>query len=174
MKWLAVLAACLAAEMPDATDIAQSWAGRDTSLALGTDRRELQSDPADCGPAALATLLTHFFNDRVDQDSVRRQLRLESSGECTLGSLRGFLERRGYDVECGRTDLKRAFSSLARFKTPILMHLIIGPGHAVLLLGRFEGTAILWDPAIGPERMSLSELGEKWSGYGLQVFGHIR
>jgi hypothetical protein len=120
-----------------------------------------------CGSAALATLLSHHYQDPLgeapifssmyqagDQEKIRRL-------GFSLLDLKNYLERRGYRADGYRLPLER----LSEARVPAIV-LIDDQGyrHFVVVKGLTRQRVLLGDPARGLKTMPRAEFEKKWNG----------
>ena len=125
-----------------------------------------------CGPAALATLLSYYFQDKVTEDQIIKALIVTSDLEkvkrrkgFSLLDLKNFAKLRGYEVVGYRMDLEY----LASFNKPVLVPIDIKDySHFVIFRGLKGDRVFLSDPALGKMTMKSEKFLRLWSsGVGL-------
>jgi predicted double-glycine peptidase len=120
-----------------------------------------------CGAAALATLLSFFYGDEVDEEQIIVEMlragdvdRIRREGFSVL-DMKQYAERRGYET--------RAF----RIKPSVLERLAIpaitlvntnGYSHFVVIKGTRDQMVYLADPALGERRMGKADFMKGWQG----------
>ncbi|MBI4522538.1 MAG: C39 family peptidase [Deltaproteobacteria bacterium] len=137
-----------------------------------------------CGAAALATLLTYFFNDRISEQEVIGFVFIH--GQTPEEGLKKYFRRKGFSL----LDLKR-FAEFRNFKAtgykgmtlddlqetllndrvPVLVPISpFGYHHFVIVKGFAGNRVFLADPAIGHTTMKISRFAESWvDGIGFVV-----
>jgi uncharacterized protein len=120
-----------------------------------------------CGSAALATLLTYHYEDRVrenevfmgmyrngDQDKIRHE-------GFSLLDMKNYLERRGYQAD----GFKLSLNKLRAIGVPAIV-LITSHGykHFTVVKGVSDQEVLLGDPALGGRVMERSEFEASWNG----------
>ncbi|MDR3578682.1 MAG: C39 family peptidase [Oryzomonas sp.] len=147
-----------------------------TSLKELKFRRTVQQQyDFSCGSAALATLLTYHYEDRVpeaeifmamynagDKDKIRRE-------GFSLLDMKNYLQRRGYQSD----GFKISLDKVRQVGVPALV-LISNHGykHFVVLKGVAARTVLLGDPALGARVMARKEFEESWNGLVFLVRSH--
>lgn len=132
-----------------------------------------------CGPAAVATLLTHYLGVEASEDDVllaiagedpRRTERtsnenipLKLAGYSML-DLKRALDRFGVDSAGYRVDAPRLEAYLKQGGHPVIVHLTEPQLHFAVLIGEAGGRLILGDPSFGERSLSWYELTERY-GY---------
>jgi predicted double-glycine peptidase len=137
-----------------------------------------------CGAAALATLFTYHFRDRIKEEDIVGFIFVH--GQTPEEGLKKYLRRQGFSL----LDLKRfaAFrgykvagfkgmtvedlaETIERERLPVLVPIIpMGYSHFVVLKGFQEGRVFMADPAVGNTTMSIAKFEEVWvEGIGFIV-----
>jgi len=118
-----------------------------------------------CGSAALATLLTHHYQNPVSEEVVFRAM--YGSGDQAKIQLRGFslldiksyLERSGYEANGFEVTLDQ----LAEARTPaIVMIRENGYNHFVVVKGLREGKVLIGDPSSGTRILNRADFEAMW------------
>ena len=112
-----------------------------------------QSTSSDCGPAALATLLTFYLDTPASE---REMMRLATSTPATGTSLLGLQEataQKGCDAESFRMDFATLRNQMAAYPTPVIVRLLLPEPHFVVVLAVGDEIAIS-DPASGHQWMT--------------------
>jgi len=119
-----------------------------------------------CGAAAVATLLTYFYGDQVEERSIIEETlkfgdkaKIEKDGFSML-ELKRYGERRGYVVQGFRITKPDAIGEI---KIPFLT-LVNNRGynHFVIVKGVKDGTVFLADSAFGNRSRPLQEFKAEW------------
>ncbi|MBU5612460.1 C39 family peptidase [Geomonas azotofigens] len=128
-----------------------------------------------CGSAALATLLTYHYEDRVSEDQVfvamfengdKEKIRREGF---SLLDMKKYLERRGYQADGYRITLDK----LEKVGIPaIALVNIRGYRHFIVLKGVTKGEVLLGDPAQGARTVPRGEFERWWNGLVFLVRSH--
>jgi predicted double-glycine peptidase len=120
-----------------------------------------------CGAAALATVLTYEYGDRVDEKEVVETLlrssgadRIRERGGFSLLDLKRFAVARGY-VATGYKGLDLA--ALERLGTAIVPTTTPAGPHFVVVRGVVEGRVVIADPAYGNLTLPASRFDAMWS-----------
>jgi predicted double-glycine peptidase len=128
-----------------------------------------------CGSAALSTLLTYHYEDRVpeeeifmamynagDKDKIRRE-------GFSLLDMKNYLQRRGYQSD----GFKIGLDKVRQVGVPALV-LISNHGykHFVVLKGVSANAVLLGDPALGARVMTRKEFEASWNGLVFLVRSH--
>lgn len=120
-----------------------------------------------CGSAALATLLTYHYEDRVREDEVFMamykngdQAKIRREGFSLL-DMKNYLERRGYRADGFKMSLDR----LRVIGVPAIVLISLhGYKHFTVVKGVTEGEVLLGDPALGCRVMTRTEFEASWNG----------
>jgi predicted double-glycine peptidase len=134
----------------------------------------IQQWDTSCGAAALATVLTFDFGDRVAEKSVARGMlrstdpvRVRVRGGFSLLDMKRYAESRGYKA-AGYRNL--SLEELAAMRSPIVVISEYGDPHFVVVRSVGEGRVHLADPAFGNRSMSIGQFREAWrEGIGFIV-----
>jgi uncharacterized protein len=120
-----------------------------------------------CGAAAVATLLTYFYGDKVEEQEIVEQAlklgdkaKIEKDGFSML-ELKQFGERRGYVVQGFKVNKPEA---IAELKIPFLT-LVNNRGynHFVIVKGTKDGIVYIADSAFGNRSIPLEQFKSEWS-----------
>jgi predicted double-glycine peptidase len=120
-----------------------------------------------CGSAALATLLTYHYEDRVREDEVFMamykngdQAKIRREGFSLL-DMKNYLERRGYQAD----GYKLSLDKLRAIGVPAIA-LVSNNGykHFTVVKGVTEREVLLGDPALGARVMGRKEFETSWNG----------
>ncbi len=128
-----------------------------------------------CGAAALATILTYFYQDqKVTEESIVRWLIENGDREMirqrgfSLLDLKHYAERAGYRAAGYRVPVDK----LERLRIPTIALLNVrGYSHFVVLNAVRNGRAFVADPAMGHRVVPLAEFAAGWNGLVFAVFG---
>lgn len=109
-----------------------------------------------CGSAALSTLLTHHYNDPVDEETIFKgmweagnETKIRSQGFSLL-DIKAYLERRGYAANGYTTSLDK----LANVGIPAIVLIRDGGyNHFVVIKGLKDGKVAFGDPSLGARVM---------------------
>lgn len=120
-----------------------------------------------CGAAALATLLTYFYGDRVGEIEIIAEIakfgdreKIEKEGFSML-ELKKFGERRGYISQGYRVN---DVAKLAELKLPVITLVNInGYNHFVVIKGARDGQVFTADPAFGNRSFAMAEFARQWN-----------
>ncbi|WP_143424246.1 C39 family peptidase [Geoanaerobacter pelophilus] len=125
-----------------------------------------------CGSAALATLLTYHYDDRVSEDEVfvamfdhgdKEKIRREGF---SLLDMKMYLERRGYQADGYRIGLEK----LEKVGIPaIALVNIRGYRHFIVVKGVTKQMVLLGDPAQGARTVPREEFERWWNGLAFLV-----
>lgn len=132
-----------------------------------------QSLDFSCGPAALATLLSYYFRDKVTENQIIKYLLLTSDLQkikekkgFSLLDLKNFAKMRGYKVSGYKMDLEY----LIALDRPVLIPIRIKDySHFVIFRGLKGDRIFLADPALGNMTMRTDKFLHLWTGVGLVV-----
>jgi len=120
----------------------------------------LQSGPTDCGPAALATLLTTMGGDPPD---LKRVGQLAGTG--ARGTTFAGLSRAARLLGVPNRLLRMDPASLADQSSPVIAW--VDRGHYVTLVPDSSDTVLVRDPLAGSYRIAVARLRRFWSGEAL-------
>ena len=118
-----------------------------------------------CGSAAVATLLTHHYNQPVTEDQVFRAMyergdraKIQREGFSLL-DMKLYIDSLGYQSD----GVEGTLDQLAGAKVPAIV-LIKEQGyfHFVVIKGVKDGRVLLGDPAMGTKVMSRAEFEKVW------------
>lgn len=134
----------------------------------------IQSDWATCGPAAVATLLSHFFGMPATEDEIAGLATAylpeghdpQVTGY-TLGSLKAALEALGLVSEGYRMELGVLLSYQERVGLPVLVHLDLPQPHFAVLVAARQGRLLMADPSWGMRVEATDAFALSWSGFVL-------
>ena len=140
-------------------------------------RREgvvVQQWDTSCGAAALATVLTHAFDDPVAEKTVAQgmlkrtdPLRIRVRGGFSLLDMKRFAESRGY-AATGYRGL--SVEQLLQMRAPIVPIEEYGNPHFVVVRGMSEGEVDIADPAFGNRRVPIERFRAVWKdGIGFVI-----
>jgi uncharacterized protein len=120
-----------------------------------------QSTNTDCGPAALATLLTHY----LDVPATEREI-AELAGANQYGTTLAGLERATAAKGGGGDSFRMKFSTLrdqlAAYAAPVLVRLLLPEPHFVLVLHLDGETVMIADPASGNVMLPQKSFLKRW------------
>ncbi|MGE5840932.1 MAG: C39 family peptidase [Deltaproteobacteria bacterium] len=122
-----------------------------------------------CGSAALSTILTYHYNDKVSEaliiTSILRvadPVKIRTRGGFSLLDLKRFVESRGYE---GKGYAGLSLEDLEGFKTPAIVPVHVkGYDHFVVFRGIRGNRVVLSDPAFGTLTLKVEQFLEVWKG----------
>ncbi|WP_273209788.1 C39 family peptidase, partial [Marinobacter subterrani] len=121
-----------------------------------------------CGSAAVASLLTFHYEDRVTEHDVFLEMlaladeqKVRREGFSML-DMKHYLEARGYQADGFRMPLA-GLRDKVRLPTIVLLN-IDGFRHFVLIKGISEDEVLVGDPARGLKIYSYAQFSEYWNG----------
>jgi predicted double-glycine peptidase len=128
-----------------------------------------------CGPAAMATLMTYYFQDEVTEREILLNIVSSLSAEefenrkdegLSLLDLKQYAEQRGYQA----VGIRLEVSSLPKLRGPVLVYLETADfKHFAILRGIREDRVYIADPSRGNVRMSISDFIREWPGIALAI-----
>ncbi|MEW6102186.1 MAG: C39 family peptidase [Candidatus Omnitrophota bacterium] len=127
-----------------------------------------QSWDYSCGPASIATILTHHFDDKITEQQVISYLLLTTDLEkvkarrgFSLLDLKNFALAKGYNAAGYKMDL----SSLVEMNVPVLIPIKIKDyNHFVIFRGLRRDRVFLADPVLGHMTMRVEKFLSIWKG----------
>lgn len=131
-----------------------------------------QSLDYSCGPAALATILSYYFQDRITEEEIIKFLllttdlrKVKQKKGFSLLDLKNFAKYRGYEVIGYKMDLEY----LVGLDKPVLIPINIKEySHFVIFRGLKGDRVFLADPALGNMTMRIERFLNLWqNGIGL-------
>jgi predicted double-glycine peptidase len=129
-----------------------------------------QSSPSTCGPAALATLFTVYFDDPTTEDEM---LKLTGTDKHTVSKLNQLAAacstKSDYKAEGRRWKLSRLLREMDSSDIPFVAHLKAPTEHYVLVVGRVNDFFLLFDPDRGDVTVHQTDFIRRWSGNVLVV-----
>ena len=145
-----------------------------TLQAIKKENVVMQHYDYSCGAAALATLMTYYFNDEVSErailDSVvgldkKDPKQLKEKG-LSLFEIKQLAEKRGYRA----AGFRLSIDDLTKLTGPVLIYFEPrGYEHFAVLKGIRGNRVYLADPSRGNVRLSLKSFSEQWSGITLAL-----
>ncbi len=134
------------------------------AVSVGADNARLirQSTSSDCGPAALATLLTFYLDVPANEAEM---MRLANANPTTGTSLRGLESAalaKGCDADSFRMDFAMLQAQLKEFGTPVVVRMLNPEPHFAVVLDAGNQEIGLADPAVGNILMSRKAFLKRW------------
>ena len=131
-----------------------------------------------CGAAAVATLLSYFYGDKVEEPAVIEEAvklgdkaKIEKDGFSML-ELKRYGEKRGYVVQGFKVTKPDAVGEI---KIPFLTLINSrGYNHFVIVKGTKDGIVYIADPAFGNRSRTLDEFKAEWSNIILVFLSKTR
>jgi len=126
-----------------------------------------QSRDLSCGAAALATLLTYYYGDKIGEQEIIKGIfefgdeeKIKKDGFSML-ELKKYGERRQYVSQGFRIP---NVADLEKLKVPVLTLLNTrGYNHFVVIKGVKDGQVFIADPAFGNTSRPIEEFAKAWS-----------
>jgi predicted double-glycine peptidase len=120
-----------------------------------------------CGSAALATLLTYHYEDKVPESEIfvkmfqdGDQVKIRKEGFSLL-DMKNYLTKRGYQADGYQIPLEK----LRILGVPAIVLITVrGYKHFVVVKGVDERAVLLGDPALGSKAMPRPEFEQCWNG----------
>lgn len=128
-----------------------------------------QTSPATCGPAAIATLLTFYFDDPATEEEVMKLAGTDRKSISNLRQLRNACRARGYQAEGFRLSLQQLLQKVEKTGTPVLVHLKEPTQHYVLVVGSAEDFILISDPSRGEVSIHRLDFLRRWDNFALVV-----
>lgn len=137
--------------------------------ALARDGIIRQRAELTCGPAALASLLTFYFEDPAGEDEMAKLSgTYEQLGTSMLG-LRNACRAKGYAAAGYRMSLAELAKTLRQTELPVLVHYREPLQHFVLVVAMEGDYVLVSDPASGSVTVETQDFVRRWSGAVLVV-----
>ncbi|WP_410209487.1 peptidase domain-containing ABC transporter [Aquirhabdus sp.] len=122
----------------------------------------LQTEATECGLACLG-MVAGFYGHRTDLATLRRSYPISLKG-ATLANLIQIANR----LELATRPLKLELEDLDQLKLPCILHWDFN--HFVVLKEVHSGSVIIYDPAFGSRKLSLSEVSKSFTGVALELW----
>lgn len=120
-----------------------------------------QSTSSDCGPAALATLLTFYLDTPASESEMMRLAKSTPATGTSLLGLQDATEQKGCDAESFRMDFATLQNQMAAYPTPVIVRLLLPEPHFVIVLAIGDEIAIS-DPASNHQWMTQKAFLKRW------------
>lgn len=121
----------------------------------------LQSEASECALACLA-MVASFYGHRESLREYRARFGSSQRG-ITLPTLRGYAEELGFKCRAVRVELE----AIEQLRRPAILHWELN--HFVVLHRVGRRTVRIVDPAHGAQRISMSELSERFTGVAMEL-----
>jgi predicted double-glycine peptidase len=128
-----------------------------------------QTSPATCGPAALATLLTFYFDDPITEEEVTKLAGTDKKTMASLRELRDVSRARGYTADGFRWGLPRLLHEVETTGVPVLVHFKEPTQHFVLVVGEADEFILVSDPSRGEVSIHQTDFLRRWDNFALVV-----
>lgn len=133
-----------------------------SGLAQAKDRRLIaQSTSSDCGPAALATLLTFYLDIPSTEAEIIRLAAAEPERGTSLQGLENAVEAKGGGAQSARMDFATLQQQLKSYPAPVIVRLLLPEPHFVVVLQAGDEMA-LTDPAAGHVWLKREAFLKRW------------
>ena len=133
---------------------------------LRHERVVIQQWKFSCGAAALATLLTHDFDDPVTEPAVASSMlrrtdpsKVRAEEGFSLLDLQEYAERRGYEASAYGQLSSQELLALVPAIVPVRFR---GVDHFIVVRDLHAGEVLFADPAFGIRTLSLTEFERTW------------
>lgn len=120
-----------------------------------------QTSQTDCGPAALATLLTFYLDVPAQEEEIARLAGANQTGT-TLFGLEAATRAKGCGADSFRMSLNTLRRQLAAYPAPLLVRLLSPEPHFALVLSIENDIVFLADPAKGNSLMPVKRFLQRW------------
>lgn len=120
-----------------------------------------QSSGSDCGPAALATLLTHYLDIPTSEAEIAYLSRANQYGTTLLG-LEQAAQAKGGGAESFRMSFETLRQQLKSYPAPVLVRLLLPEPHFALVLRIENDMVLLADPASGNSMLPHKSFLKRW------------
>jgi hypothetical protein len=128
-----------------------------------------QTGPATCGPAALATLLTFYFDDPVTEQEISKLTGTDKKTMSSLRELRDASRALGYKAEGVRGTLPAILRQVETSGVPVIVHFKEPTQHYVLVVGHADDFILVSDPARGEVSLHRTDFLRRWDNFALIV-----
>jgi len=121
----------------------------------------LQAEAAECGIACLA-MVAGYYGKKIDLPALRQRFSVSLRG-ATLAHLIRFAA----SVDLTGRPLRVDLEDLPLLSTPCILHFDMN--HFVVLKKATSRKAIVYDPALGPQQLTMSSLNRRFTGVVLEL-----
>jgi len=122
----------------------------------------LQSTSSDCGPAALATLLTHYHRIPASEREIMRLTGVDKKTGTSLTALGEAAATKGCAAQTFRMNFAMLAEQIASFGQPVIVRTLNPEPHFSLFLGSKGEVVYLSDPASGNIALSKAAFLRRW------------
>lgn len=126
----------------------------------------IQQWDSSCGAAALATVLTYAFGDRVTEKAVAQAmlrrtdpLRVRVRGGFSLLDMKRYAQSRGYTADGYRNV---SLTELAAMRSPIVPIVELGSPHFIVVRAVKDQQVNIADPGFGNRKLSVEQFRDAW------------
>jgi predicted double-glycine peptidase len=133
-----------------------------------------QTTEFSCGPSALASLLTFYYQDPTTEWEV---MRLSHTLERRTTSLTGLGEAclaKGYEATGYTMTLQQLMEQIDKSGVPVLVHFQTPTRHYALVAGQVKDYILVSDPDFGNVSMDRIDFVRRWSNRALVVSSETR
>jgi len=133
-----------------------------------------QTTEFSCGPSALASLLTFYYQDPTTESEV---ISLSHSFERRTTSLTGLREAclaKMYEATGYRMTLQELMEQIHKDGGPVLVHFQTPTMHYALVTGMVDDYVLVSDPSMGNLSMDVDDFLRRWSNKALVVNSKTR
>lgn len=128
-----------------------------------------QTSEITCGPAALATLLTYYYQEKTGEREIAELSGTMQKGTTTLLGLQKACRAKGYEATGYRMTLPQLLQEIASSRVPVLVHLKEPTLHYALVTGAVGDHILVSDPAWGEITIHEADFLRRWSSKVLAV-----
>ncbi len=121
-----------------------------------------QSTSSDCGPAALATLLTFYLDIPAQEAEIMRLASTNPTSGTSLKGLEAAAAAKKCDADSFRMDYATLQNQLRAFGTPVIVRMLNPEPHFAVVLEANDKEVGLSDPAVGNIIMSRKAFLKRW------------
>lgn len=128
-----------------------------------------QTSELTCGPAAIASLLTFYFDDATSEDEIAKLSGTYQKRTSTLLGLRNACLAKGYEADGYQMSFTQLIQEVEESGIPVLVHFKEPSLHYALVLGQVDDFVLVSDPAVGHVSLDTADFMRRWDNKVLVV-----